>query len=496
MVRRASMQRCHGHARAVGAALAAMPHRRSPRSPSTNGRRLPNAPSSRTAIIFPNGNWRSMLRRTAAPVHPRLSAWSDDRLIGLMPVVSMWRAHKIPLPALVSAHPYGTLCTPLLDRDMASDAASAIDAAGAKGRRPCADPARHVARRRRHARPLTRCCGSDGLRPRVLQSNLRACLDATRDADELLHEALGAKKLKELRRLRHRLAEHGAVRFDVARTPRRSRRRDRDFLVLEASGWKGARGTALAQDDGDAAFIRRATAALADTGQCEIVDAARRRYAGRRRHRAAAAGSRVLLQDRRRRALCEILAGRAAHAGADAASLRRSRDRIGRFHRQPRSSHDQPDLARPLCDRRRADSAAASDPVVAMIHAALDAAQTRRANPRAAPFGSSGNAGENPREQRHRGRSAMTASTSASAYFNGECGAGSMMVECISSRNAGPLPTNSCQTGSFIAAARASARAFRLGIGPEVTDFVRLRRLGLPERRRSWNISRAPAAPR
>ena len=67
------------------------------------------------------------------------------------------------------------------------------------------------------------------MRPRVLQSHLRACLDATRDADELLREALGAKKLKELRRQRNRLAEHGAVRFEVARTPRRGRRRARDI---------------------------------------------------------------------------------------------------------------------------------------------------------------------------------------------------------------------------------------------------------------------------
>ena len=59
----------------------------------------------------------------------------------------------------------------------------------------------------------------DGMRPLVLQSHVRACLDATRDADELLREALGPKKLKELRRQRHRLAEHGAIRFDVARTP-------------------------------------------------------------------------------------------------------------------------------------------------------------------------------------------------------------------------------------------------------------------------------------
>ena len=44
-----------------------------------------------------------------------LAAWNGDRLIGLMPLVSMWRTYKIPLPALVSAHPYGTLCAPPLD---------------------------------------------------------------------------------------------------------------------------------------------------------------------------------------------------------------------------------------------------------------------------------------------------------------------------------------------------------------------------------------------
>jgi CelD/BcsL family acetyltransferase involved in cellulose biosynthesis len=105
----------------------------------------------------------------------------------------------------------------------------------------------------------------------VLQSHVRACLDATRDADELLRDALGHKKLKELRRQRNRLAEHGAIRFDVARTPGEVARAVEIFLTLEASGWKARRGTALMQDDGDAGFVRRATIALAETGQCEIV---------------------------------------------------------------------------------------------------------------------------------------------------------------------------------------------------------------------------------
>jgi CelD/BcsL family acetyltransferase involved in cellulose biosynthesis len=207
-----------------------------------------------------------------------LSAWSDAssaqdgeaRMIGLLPVISMWRAWKIPLPALVSADPYGTLCTPLLDSDMAEDAVvrllRAAREAGAH-----ALILRDVSLNGAAMNGLDEALRQGGMRPLVLHSHLRACLDATRDADELLRDALGAKKLKELRRQRHRLAEQGAVRFDVARTPENVARAVEIFLVLEASGWKARRGTALAQDDGDAGFVRRAAVALAQTGQCEIV---------------------------------------------------------------------------------------------------------------------------------------------------------------------------------------------------------------------------------
>jgi len=192
------------------------------------------------------------------------------RLIGMMPVISMWRACKIPLPALASAEPYGTLCTPLLDRGMAQDAAAKLLRAARKAGAHALilrDVPLHGAAIQAFDEVLRR----DGLRPRVLQSRLRAALNATRDAEELLHDALGAKKLKELRRQRHRLAEHGAVRFDVARTPEQVAAALETFLQLEASGWKGKRGTALKQDEGDAAFVRRAAPALAETGSCEIV---------------------------------------------------------------------------------------------------------------------------------------------------------------------------------------------------------------------------------
>ena len=200
-----------------------------------------------------------------------LGAWRDaSTLIGLMPVISMWRAYKIPLPALVSADPYGTLCTPLLDRGLAEEAVTGImqqaRQAGAHALIFRAIPLDGAA-----MRAFTEVLRRGGMQPTVLQSHVRACLDATGDADDRLREALGAKKLKELRRQRNRLAEHGAVAFEVARTPAEMATAVETFLTLEASGWKGQRGTALSQDNGDAAFVRRATSALAETGQCEIV---------------------------------------------------------------------------------------------------------------------------------------------------------------------------------------------------------------------------------
>jgi CelD/BcsL family acetyltransferase involved in cellulose biosynthesis len=200
-----------------------------------------------------------------------LAAWSDTAgLIGLMPAISLWRAYRLPLPALVSADPYGTLCAPLLDCEMADEAATRL-------MRQARDAGAHalilcdVALDGAVMKNFTSVLERSGMRPRLLQSHARASLDATRDADQLLRDALGPKKLKELRRQRHRLAEHGEVSFEAARAPGDVARALETFLLLEASGWKAQRGTALAQDDGDADFIRRAVMALAENRQCEIL---------------------------------------------------------------------------------------------------------------------------------------------------------------------------------------------------------------------------------
>jgi len=230
------------------------------------------------------GQWRALAQRAIEPNGYYLPGWElavsatargrtdasalpacdGSRLIGLMPVISLWRAWKIPLPALVSAHPYGTLCSPLIDRDAPIEAATRLlqQARGAGAR---ALVLNDVALDGAAMTALSQVLNRDGLKPRLLNSYIRASLDATQDGETLLRDALGTKKLKELRRQRRRLEEHGAVVFDVARSLDEIRPALETFLQLEASGWKGKRGTALVQHAGDATFIRSAVPALAET---------------------------------------------------------------------------------------------------------------------------------------------------------------------------------------------------------------------------------------
>jgi CelD/BcsL family acetyltransferase involved in cellulose biosynthesis len=255
--------------------------------------RAPACPSPKVSALqeIATTEWRDLSARSLEPNAYYSQAWASavdasardrsdmqvvavrrhpDRLIGLLPVVTAWRAWKIPLPVLVSADAYGPLGTPHLDRNEALEAAKLIMThAAAHGAQALV--LRDIPLDGSVAKAFTQIVGFEGRKPTILHAHERACLDTTGDADTILREALGPKKLKELRRQRNRLGDHGDVVFSVAKSPEAVSAALDTFLALEASGWKGERGTALVQHSGDEAFIRRATAEMAARGECEII---------------------------------------------------------------------------------------------------------------------------------------------------------------------------------------------------------------------------------
>ena len=126
-----------------------------------------------------------------------------------------------------------------------------------------------------------------------------------------------------------------------------------DFLALEAGGWKGRAGTAARDHDDIRKFLETAV-----TDACE-----RRQGAGRPAVRSMtrpiaaivvlrSGDDRLVLEDRLRRALRALLAGRAASARRDARAARRSERHPRGFLRRRRSSDDRPHLARAARARR------------------------------------------------------------------------------------------------------------------------------------------------
>ncbi len=77
---------------------------------------------------------------------------------------------------------------------------------------------------------------------------------------------LDGKRLRELRRTRRRLEERGRVEFKVVDGPHDARHWIPHFLDIEASGWKGEAGTALACRRNERAFFEQMTCHAAAEG--------------------------------------------------------------------------------------------------------------------------------------------------------------------------------------------------------------------------------------
>jgi CelD/BcsL family acetyltransferase involved in cellulose biosynthesis len=109
----------------------------------------------------------------------------------------------------------------------------------------------------------------------VVDAHQRACLLADRPADEALGPALEGKRRKELDRQLRRL---GTIAHHVGTDPVEVAAAFETFVALERMGWKGERGTSLADDDRRLDFARRLVSGLAAEGRVrtDTLDAAGR----------------------------------------------------------------------------------------------------------------------------------------------------------------------------------------------------------------------------
>ncbi len=89
----------------------------------------------------------------------------------------------------------------------------------------------------------------------IVHSAERAKLHSNLDAEAYLQTNVRSKKRKEWRRLDNRLAELGDVRFAILERKDDLAAWCDDFLALEAAGWKGMRGAALANTASTLSFF-------------------------------------------------------------------------------------------------------------------------------------------------------------------------------------------------------------------------------------------------
>jgi len=191
----------------------------------------------------------------------------DGRLVGLAPFRAEFGYLRLPVPYLATwMHPHCFFGAPLIRKGVEAAAMAALfdlaDGEGAFLR------LRHLDARGPIAGAATRAAAGRRLAQSARRE--RAFLPGGYDASALLAAALSAKKRKELRRLRARLEEEGAVEFDTL-----GRRQDlsawiADFLFLEASGWKGGEGTALSSNANSRAFFEAAAARAFDAGSLDF----------------------------------------------------------------------------------------------------------------------------------------------------------------------------------------------------------------------------------
>ncbi|HEY1604726.1 MAG TPA: GNAT family N-acetyltransferase [Allosphingosinicella sp.] len=105
----------------------------------------------------------------------------------------------------------------------------------------------------------------------VIFRSRRALLESALSPKAYYEQAVRKKKRKEIARLSARLRELGRVAVTRPASAEDSARCRDEFLALEAAGWKGRAGSALASDPAKHAFFRAAIAGAQAAGRLEFL---------------------------------------------------------------------------------------------------------------------------------------------------------------------------------------------------------------------------------
>lgn len=185
--------------------------------------------------------------------------WHEARLVAMLPVMVDAFSLTPLAPSRAWQTPYTFSCTPLLDATLIEGAAQALVGVLAKA----SDGEWHLP-----------TLNVDGLACLAITGALaRAkipfdfCKDFTRASlqqgpgfADYLSQHLPARRRRDLQRNRRKLATLGRVEHVVCTDSNRLARGIEAFLQLEASGWKGTRGTALANTSETKRFAQHAFA--------------------------------------------------------------------------------------------------------------------------------------------------------------------------------------------------------------------------------------------
>jgi CelD/BcsL family acetyltransferase involved in cellulose biosynthesis len=200
-----------------------------------------------------------------------VTIWNGDRLDAVLPLERTGSFKGLPLPALSSwRHRHCLLCTPLVRADGAVETLAAlID--WLRGERTSIIGLQYIPTEGPFSQALAEALKAANIKPFVLDGYARPVLRRAKDGETYVNEFIPRKERQELRRREKRLNEQGTL-TQVALAPGEDVGRWIDeFLKLEASGWKGKEGTAMACSEANRRFLTETFTAAYQRGRLEMV---------------------------------------------------------------------------------------------------------------------------------------------------------------------------------------------------------------------------------